>query len=218
MDAEKPNKPGNSALKQQKLKSWSFKMSKIVLGLFYIFCGSFFLIIGSVIISESNSVIEHKLRYDNVDACKADWKLRPLCTIKLELDEKMPSPVFVYYEITNMYQNHRKYNKNRDIRQLMGKTQSKSEIDSYCDPVKTMGDLGFIINNYYLNAKSVANPCGLMAKTLFNDTYTINPVTSRISEVKISFDNLAWETDKDEKFKNNDNMHLQWTDVENRIV
>lgn len=217
MDSEKPNKPGNSALKQQKIKSWNFSMTKRMLGIFYIISGCFFIIIGSIIVSEANSVIEHVIRYDNVDACEANWKTRPLCTIKLKLDEKMNSPIFIYYEITNMYQNHRRYNKSRDIKQLMGDTQSKSEIDSYCDPVKNMHDLGFIVNNPYLDLKSVANPCGMMAKAYFNDTYTITPVDPDQAAVKIHFGDIAWGTDKDEKFKNNDNINLQWIDVENRI-
>jgi hypothetical protein len=215
MDPEKPNKPGDSAFKQQKLKSWDFRLSKRSLAIFYIAAGVFFLIIGSLVVVESNRVIEHKLRYDDLTECKASWKRPNECTIKLKLDEKMESPVFLYYEIANMYQNHRRYNKNRDILQLMGNTRSKAEIETNCKPVTRIEDLGLNIINPELSPKSVANPCGLVARSVFNDSYMIVPANPLQDAVNISFKDITWTFDRKDKFKNNDHIEKQWTDVEN---
>ena len=71
MDPDKPNKPGNSAFKQQNIKSLNITISKMQLGYIYLISGIFFLLIGSLVILESNKVIEHTLRYDNIKECKA---------------------------------------------------------------------------------------------------------------------------------------------------
>lgn len=214
MDPDKPNKPGDSAFKQQKLKSWDLSLSKWTLALAYVLIGLFFILIGTLIVVESNKVIEHKLRYDDIDACKADWKSPRTCTIKLKLHEKMNSPIFIYYEISNMYQNHRKYDKSRDIEQLMGTTRSKNDIDANCDPIKTMDDVGLSRLTPSLSPKSVANPCGLIAKSVFNDTYSISPLDSTQKSLDISFKDISWSVDREDKFKRNDNKKLQWIDVE----
>jgi hypothetical protein len=50
-----------------------------------------------------------------------------------------------------------------------------------------------------LNPKDIAYPCGLIAKTVFNDTYSIfydsQPIT-------IDDSSIAWQSDVDFKFKN----------------
>ena len=90
-----------------------------------------------------------------------------------------------------MYQNHRKYNKNRDTLQLMGNTRTESEIDPSCDPIKRIEDLDLNINNPQLSPKSIANPCGLIAKSIFNDTYRIISISPKKSEIKISFNEIS---------------------------
>lgn len=217
MDLDKPNKPGNSAFKQQRIKSWNLTLSNKAHSCFYISAGLFFLLIGSIIVVESNNVIEHKLRYDNIDNCKADWKTRSTCTLELKIDDKMKSPIFLYYEISNMYQNHRRYNKNRDSKQLMGNTRTKDEISVDCKPVETMEELGLYVNNTQLSPLSVANPCGLIAKSFFNDTFTITPYTASASPVSISFNDISWKVEREEKFKKNDHTELQWIDVKDGI-
>lgn len=216
MDPDKPNKPKDSPFKQQKLKSWNLKMKKEALGWVYIGAGLFFIVIGSLIIVQSNGVIEHKLRYDNIDECKVVLNAPVTCTILLDLDSEMKSPIFIYYEISNMYQNHRRYNQNLDILQLMGNTRSVGEIDSNCSPIKTVHDLDFPVNNPQLAPNSVANPCGLVAKSVFNDSYFIS--SANLGAVRVQFNDISLSVDRDEKFKNNDHVGLQWTDVENGIL
>lgn len=51
-----------------------------------------------------------------------------------------------------------------------------------------------------LDKKAPAIPCGLIAKSLFNDTYSIKDSNSKT--VDINEKDIAWETDKEYKFKN----------------
>lgn len=61
-----------------------------------------------------------------------------------------------------------------------------------------------------LNQTDVANPCGLIAKSLFNDTYTMYTTTSSSgsfapsTQVNIDSTNIAWKSDVEYKFKNLD--------------
>ena len=67
-------------------------------------------------------------------------------------------PVFIYYSLTNYYQNHRRYVKSRSDTQLRGADISYSSLlSSDCAP--------FIGNS--TSSKAYA-PCGAIANSLFN--------------------------------------------------
>jgi len=53
--------------------------------------------------------------------------------------------------------------------------------------------------NTTLNPNTVANPCGLIAKSLFNDTYWLYQNDGPL--VTIDASNIAWKSDVDNKFK-----------------
>ena len=83
-----------------------------------------------------------------------------------------------------------------------------------------MGDLGFDIEDRHygkeLSDGKVANPCGLMARSLFNDTYILYKKNGDGS-FDIKDDDIAWEIDKDEKFSRVDEYkEKSWTDVEDK--
>ncbi|KAJ9121745.1 hypothetical protein QFC22_002366 [Naganishia vaughanmartiniae] len=67
--------------------------------------------------------------------------------------------VFLYYRLTNYYQNNRRYVQSLDSSQLLGDTRSLKDIeDGQCKPITSRDG-----KPYY--------PCGLIANSLFNDTY-----------------------------------------------
>lgn len=47
----------------------------------------------------------------------------------------MDAPVFVYYELDNFYQNHRRYVKSRSVNQLQGDSLSGADVSTDCDPI-----------------------------------------------------------------------------------
>ncbi|CAL9089715.1 unnamed protein product [Musa textilis] len=95
----------------------------------------------------------------------------------------MEGPVHIYYELDNFYQNHRRYVKSRSDKQLRSKA-SETETTN-CAPEATTSDGSVIV------------PCGLIAWSLFNDTYSF-AVNSKIIEVNKK--NIAWLSDKEHKF------------------
>ncbi|KAI5283794.1 hypothetical protein KEM52_003223, partial [Ascosphaera acerosa] len=101
----------------------------------------------------------------------------------------MGSPVFMYYRLTNFYQNHRRYVKSLDTEQLKGKPQRNKTIDGgFCDPLRLDPDSG---KAYY--------PCGLIANSLFNDTIH-EPVRVGVSKNEtypMTNKGIAWSSDRD---------------------
>ena len=57
---------------------------------------------------------------------------------------------------------------------------------------------------------SVANPCGLIAKSLFNDTYTIQKAGTQ-TNITIVEKGITWPNDKGKKFVTG-NKNTQWID------
>jgi hypothetical protein len=103
----------------------------------------------------------------------------------------MKAPVYVYYQMDNFFQNHRRYVKSRSDAQLLGVMAEKGDsILSKCDPLQ-YSDVG--------GTKQVLSPCGLIANSLFNDVITLKS-TSRNDDTALDETNIAWETDVQNKF------------------
>ncbi|KAI8139411.1 ligand-effect modulator 3 family [Fennellomyces sp. T-0311] len=83
----------------------------------------------------------------------------------------MEAPVFIYYRLTDFYQNHRQYINSFDASQLLGDPVSPS---GNCNPLRTSE-----------NGTGIY-PCGLIANSMFNDT-----------TYEFARTGIAWPTDKD---------------------
>lgn len=113
--------------------------------------------------------------YDDNPLCKP--KLWGQCTVPISIKEKIVAPVYVYYQLDNFYQNHRRYVKSRSFQQLQGTYLTTDKLAD-CDPIIKNRDLGPQITKYADNTTFTnadldlpAMPCGLVAKSLFNDTF-----------------------------------------------
>ena len=106
--------------------------------------------------------------------------------------------MFLYYGLTNFYQNHRRYVKSRDNKQLYGDLSSGIE---ECSPFLTKKVEGQPDQRYA--------PCGAIANSLFNDTIVLEYCEKKSCQsidtwktVKVTGRGIAWESDKQYKFKN----------------
>lgn len=114
-----------------------------------------------------------------------------MCTLRFDIPNNIGPPVLFYYRLTNFYQNHRRYVKSLDTQQLMGNAQSNASIAaSDCDPLQVDEATG---KAYY--------PCGLIANSLFNDTFTspnlTNPSAGAEPTYNMSQRGIAWDSDKE---------------------
>lgn len=110
-----------------------------------------------------------------------------VCHLSFDIPESMGPPVFMYYRLTNFYQNHRRYVQSLELEQLKGTAVPNSTIaGSVCSPLATDPATG---KAYY--------PCGLIANSMFNDTIS-SPVLKGESDSLYDMTNkgIAWESDK----------------------
>jgi len=187
-----------SAFKQQKLPAWQpILTAGTVLPTFF-FIGIAFVPIGIGLLFSSNSVQEYIIDYtycksSNTTPCAFLVINGSSCTCSIEftLKEEIKGEVFIYYGLTNYYQNHRRYVKSRDDKQLLGHT--KDSLSSDCEPFA------------YKNGKKIA-PCGAIANSLFNDTFYmehfVKQDTQKWRAIRFLKTGIAWATDKNVKFRN----------------
>jgi hypothetical protein len=109
-----------------------------------------------------------------------------VCHIQFPIDSDLNPPVLLYYTLTNFYQNHRRYVKSFDANQLAGQARTAPEINgSDCDPIR----LDNVTNKPYY-------PCGLIANSLFNDTFNDPVMLNTNVTYEMSENGIAWNSDR----------------------
>ncbi|KAJ5482428.1 Protein of unknown function DUF284transmembrane eukaryotic [Penicillium sp. IBT 31633x] len=217
----KTRRPANTAFRQQRLKAWQPILTpKSVLPLFFI-VGVIFAPIGGVLLWASSLVQEISIDYSecsrlaptNTDAAvphysatfkssqsisAPTWRKTNnsgtiTCSLVFEIPNELPAPVFMYYRLTNFYQNHRRYVASLDLNQLKGDAVSYDTIKGgTCDPLATNS-----------TAKKVYYPCGLIANSFFNDTIgqpqirDPNETDNEEKFYEMTKKGIAWESDKE---------------------
>ena len=198
-----------SKFKQQKLPAWRPVPSICVTIAIFLSFGVIFIIIGAVVIHYSNGIVEITKQYDV--ECKKQEGIT--CKIGFEILEDLDTNVMFYYKLTNFYQNHRRYVKSKSNSQLLGEVLDVDAIKSDCDPVVRNKDImptykTSFYQNTPLNPEGAAFPCGLIAKSFFNDTYTIQKKENYINtDIPINSNNIAWPADLKLKYKLPDNQN-----------
>ena len=110
-----------------------------------------------------------------------------VCSLFFEIPESMGPPVFMYYRLTNFYQNHRRYVQSLQLDQLKGTAVPNSTISGgTCDPLATDPV-----------SKKAYYPCGLIANSRFNDTID-SPIFlgDQQTYYNMTKKGIAWDSDK----------------------
>lgn len=149
-----------------------------------------------------------RYRYKNTkfaDVTTAQWKLsvddtqedadeKNVCQIQFLVPHKIKGPLYFFYRLENFHQNHRRYAKSYSEDQLNGEAASINDIKDTaglnCQPLSVNED-GQI---YY--------PCGLIANSFFNDTFssTLTAVNGSSSDYAMTNEGIAW-SHNDRRFK-----------------
>ncbi|XP_023512214.1 ALA-interacting subunit 3-like [Cucurbita pepo subsp. pepo] len=108
-----------------------------------------------------------------------------ICRRNITVPKRMKQPIYVYYQLDNFYQNHRRYVQSRSDKQLR---DAGSE-----------NDLGSCKPEDKVNGKPIV-PCGLIAWSLFNDTYNFTRNKKQVAVNKIG---ISWKSDREHKFGKN---------------
>lgn len=106
------------------------------------------------------------------------------CIRTLHVTKRMKQPIYVYYQLDNYYQNHRRYVKSRSDQQLRDPRDENET--SACKPEDQLNGMPIV-------------PCGLIAWSLFNDTYNFSRNNQNLS---VNKKEISWKSDRDHKFGN----------------
>ena len=197
----------NSRFKQQNLPAWRPVPTLGSTIVIFVSIGIIFITFGIILSLYSTKINEIKFRYD--EECKSN----NTCDLKFTISKTMKKDIMVYYELDNFYQNHRRYVKSRNNDQLKGKKVSDKTLKDDCDPVVTNSEMGKTKNIYNedLEPNEIAVPCGLIAKSYFNDTFSLSYSNNTI--IEINQNNIAYKADKEKHFKNSQDPSKQWVDM-----
>lgn len=110
----------------------------------------------AVIILLAEEGVEQKIRYDNIPGCMIGFE-KPTygkeCIVEMRIEMEMKLPLFVYYEITNFYQNHQIFKTSFSREQQSGKYESSYD---ECEPLERFQG-------------KIIYPCGLLPNAVFSD-------------------------------------------------
>ncbi|CAK9441438.1 uncharacterized protein LODBEIA_P53060 [Lodderomyces beijingensis] len=223
----KSRKPPNTAFRQQRLKAWQPILTPKSVIPFLVILAVIFAPLGIAIIFTTYNVQELNIDYSSCDKqtdefasipekytgyhfrddVKPDfkWKVQNVtegddtiqrCVIQFNFPDLRP-PLYLYYKLTNFFQNHRKYVESYDLDQLGGKALSDNDVTDNCKPLKHREING---------EQKLIYPCGLIADSLFNDTIgspvLLNARNGENNETYLfSDEGISWPSDRNHKFK-----------------
>ena len=132
-----------------------------------------------------SEMIKNKTALQKDCNCIQDFLVEENTTANFEIKGTWSGDVFVYYELENFYQNHRRYVKSRDDKQLLGKVDGGSNSD--CSPFAECNSPDECQNgeNTTLPDKTPFLPCGAVANSLFSGKLIIIYCTNRRSEIPL---------------------------------
>lgn len=128
---------------------------------------------------------------------------RRVCQIQFHVPVRMKAPLYLFYRLKDFYANHRRYVKSFSEDQITGKAASVSDIKNTigqnCEPL-SVDENG---KRYY--------PCGLIANSLFNDTYslTFTAVNGTENDYSMTDKGIAWSTE-DQRYKK---TKYHWSEI-----
>ncbi|KAI5950247.1 mug89 [Candida jiufengensis] len=221
---KKSRKPPNTAFRQQRLQAWQPILTPKSVIPFLFLLAIIFAPLGIAIIYTTYNVQELNIDYSDClkqtneyesipskytgfhfkQNVKPDfkWKVENItsedqrCIIQFNMPDLKP-PLYLYYKLTNFYQNHRKFVESYDIDQLGGKPLTSDEVTDNCKPLKHREIDG---------EQKLIYPCGLIANSYFNDTIyspvLLNARNGNDNETyQFSDQDMSWSSDKNHKFK-----------------
>ncbi|KAI5963233.1 mug89 [Candida pseudojiufengensis] len=142
---------------------------------------------------KSNTKPDFKWRVENLTATDYDYQK---CIIQFNMPD-LKAPLYLYYKLTNFYQNHRKFVESYDLDQLGGKDLSSDSVTDNCKPLK---------HREYNGEQRLIYPCGLIANSYFNDTISspvlLNARNGNDNETyEFTDKDISWSSDRNHKFK-----------------
>ncbi|CAG7725144.1 unnamed protein product [Allacma fusca] len=124
------------------------------------------------------------------------------CRLAFNVSQEMKGTVYVYYALTNFFQNHRLYLPSRDNSQLKGDwgtVEKPNNPSRECRPY-VREDLEEGSNQ---TEGRIYLPCGAIANSMFSDQINVlYKQPGQTIEVPLNRTGISWKTDQEHKFGN----------------
>jgi len=200
-EAARSRRPPDTPFRQQTLSAWRPILTPAwVIGTFTA-VGLVFVPVGIVCLVASQNVVEVISDHYDQTCCKVNCGSDDLnrvdnnpCRFTVTVEARMEPPIKMYYMLEGFYQNHRRYVKSRSDRQLRGETGLLPSQLTDCLPRAYKDPDG---EN---SLDNVINPCGLIAWSVFNDTFALTGPDG--AAVPLKKEGIAWASDVEDKFHN----------------
>lgn len=195
--------------KQQLLQNWHPKINTRCAAIVYVILAVIFIAMGIGIFAANAGTYQSVWRYD--DKCQ---NMGTPCIINFQLSNTVTSPIYVYYSISGFYQNHKTYTTSITNQQIMGGRILPDTALSTCAPIIYNKDTSYTsaVDGTPLDPYAPAFPCGLIASSFFNDTFTVVNTDTNLT-VPITFKGISYPNDLNNY--QNANLSLQWMDMKN---
>jgi hypothetical protein len=115
------------------------------------------------------------------------------CTLEFNIEQDYVAPVFMYYRLTNFYQNHRRYVKSFDPQQLRGDRLTANDLSASCSP--SSPDNKTYPDGSVSGPDSQFYPCGLIANSMFTDTISNLTSITGVPAYEFSQKKISWFSD-----------------------
>lgn len=194
---------------KQRMRAWQPLLTPRWIIPLYIACGAIFLALGAGLVVTSGRVEEYVRDYTDMPGDD-----NGIGMLDIHVERDMNPPLWVYYQLDGFHQNHRRYVKSRSDSQLRDAEGSPKihahELDD-CKPWVLTGD-------------RVNYPCGLVARSVFNDTYELFVKGSdandrwRRLDVDSKAATIAWSADLGGRFSNLDPERKTHSDLQNQVL
>ncbi|KAK9822809.1 hypothetical protein WJX81_001548 [Elliptochloris bilobata] len=190
---------------QQELAGWSPVITAKVVVIYFFVVAAVCVALGVPVLVASLGIVQYSVRYDDQGpmagfndqarhnlAAARSARLHErggagvTIPVEIQVERDMQPPVYVYYSLHSFYQNHKRYVRSRNDGQLAGKTKDPNV---KCQPQQFVGG----------NASQPINPCGLIAWSLFNDSFSATvagPAGAQSTPLNLSESGIAWGYDK----------------------
>jgi hypothetical protein len=214
MEDRNLNKKRGNFLFRQELKNLTLEPTPLCSMICNLIVGVIFLSVMNPIFKSSDDFLSYRVEYTD---CNNDPGPNKICIRNLEVKEKIVGKIIVFYEIENFYINHKEFVRSKKFSQLAN-NMNKDETFFQCEGAQYMyqvKDDGVYesFTGEPLKNDSIAYPCGLFAKYMFNDTFTFK---LNDNPININQTNIAYREHKDLLFVNNENAEkVQYRDIEN---
>lgn len=212
-EKNKTVKRGNFLFRQE-LKNLTLEPTPLCSMICNLIVGIIFLAVMNPIFKSSNDYLSYRVEYTD---CNINPGPGNKCIKTIEIKEKIEGKILVFYEIEDFYINHKEFVRSKKFSQLENNMNEdekffQCEGAQYMYQVKDDGIYETFTGEPLKNT-SLAYPCGLFAKYMFNDTFML---MNDKEQLRINETNIAYYEHRDLLFVNNENAEkLQYRDIEN---